>query len=73
MQYEKLPYISFSCGRMGHSDLECPTSAERNEEGKLSYDVQLRALEERRRRIQSFVGAAVETFGSGSSSRFKPS
>lgn len=38
-QYEKLPYICFACGKMGHSELECPTLVERDEKGKLLYDV----------------------------------
>lgn len=71
-QYEKLPYICFACGKMGHSEIECPTPVERDEHGKLPYDVQLRAPEERRQRIQSFAGAAAESFGSGSSSAFRP-
>jgi hypothetical protein len=71
-QYEKLPYICFACGKMGHSEIECPTPVERDEHGKLPYDVQLRAPEERRQRIQSFAGAAMESFGSGSSSAFRP-
>jgi len=57
---------------MGHSELECPTPAERNDEGKLPYDVQLRAPEERRRRVQSFASAAAESFGKGSSSTSRP-
>jgi hypothetical protein len=72
VQYEKLPYVCFSCGRVGHSDLECPSPAARDVEGKLPYDCQLRAPEEKRRRLQSFAGAAAETFGSGSSSNSKP-
>lgn len=71
-QYEKLPYICFACGKMGHSEIECPTPVERDEHGKLPYDVQLRAPEERRQRIQSFAGDAAESFGSGSSSAFRP-
>lgn len=39
---------------------------EHDDKGKLPYDVQLRALEEQRRRILSFAGAATESFGSGS-------
>lgn len=68
VQYEKLPYICFSCGKMGHSDLECPSPAVRDDKGKLPYDCQLRAPEERRRRLQSFAGAAAESFGTGASS-----
>jgi hypothetical protein len=45
---------------------------ERDEHGKLSYDVQLRAPEDKRRRVQSFVGAAAESFGSGTTSARKP-
>lgn len=71
VQYERLPYICFSCGKMDHSDLECLTPAERDENGKLSYDVQLRAPEERRRR-QSFANAAAESIGSGTSTGSRP-
>ena len=53
--------------------MECPNPAERDEEGKLPYDVNLRAPEERRRRPQSFAGAAAVTFGSASSSGSKAS
>ena len=53
---------------MGHSELECSTPVGRDDKGKLPYDVQLRAPDERRRRIPSFAAAAAESFGSGSSS-----
>lgn len=67
-QYERLPYFCFSCGLIGHSELECATPAACDEFGKLPYDVKLRAPEEKRRRLQSFAVAAAESFGSGSSS-----
>lgn len=72
-QYERLPYICFHCGLLGHSDMECPTPAPRNADGKLPYDVNLRAPEEKKRQIQSFAAAAAESFGSGSSSGFRHS
>lgn len=67
-QYEKLPYYCFACGVIGHSKIDCHHPVARDEHGKLPYDVQLWALEERRRRLQSLAGAAAESFGSGSSS-----
>lgn len=72
VQYEKLPFYCFACGVMGHSEVECHHPVHRNDEGKLPYDVQLRAPEERKRRIQSFGGAAADSFGSGSSSASRP-
>ncbi|CAN6284607.1 unnamed protein product [Urochloa humidicola] len=64
IQYEKLPFYCYSYGLMGHTDLGCPNPAPRNANGKLPYDVKLRAPEDRRRRLQSFGAAAVESFGS---------
>lgn len=72
IQYEKLPYICFSCGKMGRSELECHAPAKRDEHGKLPYDVQLRAPEEKKRRLQSFASAGTESFGSGSSAASRP-
>lgn len=71
-QYERLPFYCFACGIMGHSEIECPNPVPRNEMGKLPYDVQLRAPEDRRRRVQSFSEAAAESFGSGSSTGSRP-
>lgn len=71
-QYEKLPYYCFACGVIGHSEVDCLHPVARDEQGKLPYDVQLRAPEERRKRWQSFVGAAAESYGSGTSSASKP-
>lgn len=68
VQYEKLPFYCFACGVLGHSELECHQQVARDDKGKLPYDVQLRAPEERRRRLQSFAGAAADSFGSGASS-----
>lgn len=48
-QYKKLPFYCFGCGVIGHSEIECLHPVPCNEDGKLPYDVQLRATEERRR------------------------
>jgi hypothetical protein len=71
-QYEKLPYYCFACGVMGHSEVECLHPVERDEQGRLPYNVQLRAPDEKKRQIQTFAGAAAESYGSGSSSVPRP-
>ncbi|CAN6232539.1 unnamed protein product [Urochloa humidicola] len=63
IQYEKLPFYCYSCGLMGHTDLVCPNPPPRNANGKLPYDVKLRAPDDRRRKMQSFGAAAAESFG----------
>lgn len=68
VQYERLPFYCFSCGIIGHSEIECEQPAPRKEEGRLPYDVALRAPDDRRRRVQGFAEAAAGSFGSGSSS-----
>jgi hypothetical protein len=70
--YERLPYYCFACGKIVHSEMDYATPVARDEHGKLPYDVELRAPEERRRRLQTFAAVAEESFGSGSSSAFKP-
>ncbi|CAO1945958.1 unnamed protein product [Urochloa humidicola] len=46
--YEKVPYFCFSCGIIGHSDIECPTPAIRDGKGRLPYSEKLRAHEDRK-------------------------
>lgn len=70
-QYQRLPYYCFACGMIGHSEVDCLHPVHRDADGKVPYDVQLRAPEEKRRRLQSFAGAAAESFGIGSSSASK--
>lgn len=50
--YERVPFFCFSCGIIGHSEIECPKPAIRDEKGCLPYSEKLRAPEERRMRIQ---------------------
>lgn len=72
VQYERLPFYCFACGVLGHSEVECDHPVARNEDGKLPYDVQLRAPEEKKKRVQTFAGAATESWGSGSSTAARP-
>lgn len=50
--YERVPYFCFSCGIIGHSEIECLTPAQRDENGCLPYSEKLHAPEERRMRNQ---------------------
>lgn len=51
--YERLPFFCFSCGIIGHSEIECPKPASRDENGCLPYSEKLRAPEEKRLKNQS--------------------
>ncbi|CAN6347958.1 unnamed protein product [Urochloa humidicola] len=59
--YEKVPFFCFSCGIIGHSEIECPTPATRDEKGCLPYSEKLRASEDRRLKNQ------VDWYGQGES------
>lgn len=72
VQYESLPYHCFAGGIIGHSEMDCNSPVARDEHGKLPYDVQLRAPEEKKKHLMSFAGAAAESWGSGSFSASKP-
>ncbi|KAM0867314.1 hypothetical protein ACQ4PT_042074 [Festuca glaucescens] len=70
LQYEKLPFFCFGCGLIGHDELECKNPADRDAPGKLPFDRNLRAPEERRIRMQSFEQAAASaSWNSGSKDR----
>uniref|UniRef100_A0ACD6AHV9 Uncharacterized protein n=1 Tax=Avena sativa TaxID=4498 RepID=A0ACD6AHV9_AVESA len=67
LQYENIPFYCFGCGLIGHGELKCMSPADRDASGKLPFDRDLRAPEERRRRLQSFEQAAASaSWNSGS-------
>ena len=67
IQYEKLPFYCKSCGLMGHSELDCPTPALRGANGKLPYDIDLRAPDDSlKKKLASFGETASEMFSAGS-------
>jgi hypothetical protein len=43
IQYEQIPHFCFSCGRLGHSDIFCPTPGSRDDKGNLPFGPELRA------------------------------
>jgi hypothetical protein len=63
-QYEKLPFLCFSCGLLGHGGMGCDKPALRNDQEKLPYerDPPLRAPEDRRKKLQGFVGSCCGVF-----------
>lgn len=48
-QYEHVPNLCFSCCRLGHSDLFCPTPGTRDENGDLPFKMSLHAPDDRKR------------------------
>lgn len=49
IEYKQIPHFCFSCGRLGHSDLFCPTPGTRDEKGDLPFKSSLRAPEDRKK------------------------
>ena len=58
IQYEQVPYFCFSCGRLGHYELYCPTPGSRDEKGELPFGPSLRAPDESRK--QGYDGFSKE-------------
>lgn len=54
-QYEKLPFLCFSCGILGHRGVSCYKLALRNVDGKLPYDREppLRAPDDQRKNCRA--------------------
>jgi hypothetical protein len=46
VQYEQIPHFCFSCGRLGHPDILCPTPGNRDNNGDLPFGKGLRASDE---------------------------
>lgn len=66
IQYEQVPYLCFSCGRLGHSDLHCPTLGTRDENGDLPFGPKLRALEEYKASAASATSSKEQNYSSNS-------
>lgn len=53
IQYENIPHFCFSCGRLGHSNLLCPTPRTRDKNGDMPFGKELRPPDERKRYASS--------------------
>jgi len=76
VKYEKLPNYCYSCGIIGHSSLECPNPADRDEKGLLPYGRDLRAVDENKykkglenRQSNNSSGRSTSSRGHGSGER----
>jgi hypothetical protein len=68
MQYEHIPHFCFSCGRLGHSELFCPTPGTRDADGSWPFGAGLRAPDERKK-SGSNENPSREQFASQNSKR----
>jgi hypothetical protein len=68
LQYEQVPHFCFSCGRLGHSELLCPTLSSRNDNGEWPFGAGLRAPDDRKK-SGSFENSPREHFASHNSKR----
>jgi hypothetical protein len=68
IQYEQISHFCFSCGRLGHSELFCPTPGLRDADGNWPFGTGLRATDERKK-TGSSENSFREQFASQSSKR----
>jgi hypothetical protein len=71
IQYEHIPHFCFSCGRLGHSDLLCPTPGSRDANGNLPFGKGMRAPEEGRRASYSEGSTRLGSLAQDSNTRQK--
>lgn len=68
VRYEKVPNYCYSCGIVDHSSIECPTPAERDANGLLPYGKDLRASDDRKKRVSGEQGHSPTPTSTGQGS-----